>query len=197
MTLSRATAFATLLAAAITATPGLAAEPAWDKPAKGWSIGGDDPQEFDFGTTHVDGIPGKCAVIKAKIASPSGFGSLGQLIAADNYHGQRLRLSALIKTENANRAQLWMRVDGPEAKMLGFYNMGDKPVTGTTDWRRYDVVLDVPPEAVDIAFGYFLYGGGTVWARNFKLETVENDVPVSTFSSKSLPDAPANMGFDK
>ena len=88
-----------------------------------------------------------------------------------------------------------MRVDGPNGKMLGFYNMGDKPITGTTDWTRYDVVLDVPPESVAVAFGYFLNGRGTAWAREFKLEQVGKDVPVSEFSAKPPPKAPANMDF--
>lgn len=191
MTLNRMAAIAAL--AAISLTPALAA--ASDLPAKGWSVTGTSPQDYEFGTAHVDGT--NCAFIKAKASAPSGFGSLGQLIAADNYRNQRLRLSAQIKTDNAARAQLWMRVDGQNGKMLGFYNMGDKPVVGTTDWKQYDVVLDVPADAVDIAFGYFLSGTGTVWAKGFKLDGVNSEVPVSAFPANPVPKAPTNMSFDE
>lgn len=195
MTLNRISVFAAVAAAAISLTPALSADATWGEIPNGWSSGGSAPQDYEFGTTQVEGISGKCAVIKATAASPSGFGDLGQEIAADNYHGRRLRLSAKIKTDHANRAQLWMRVDGPGRKVLAFYNMGTRPVTGTTDWKRYDVVLDVPSDALDIAFGYFLSGGGTAWARDFKLETVGRDVPVSAPSKKPTPKTPVNMDF--
>jgi hypothetical protein len=187
---------ALLLSAAIAflcaATPAAAAP---DFPAKGWFIAGSDPQDFDFGTERVAGAPGKSAYIKSKTGSPSGFGTLMQTIAADNYRGQRLKLSALVKTQDAARAQLWMRMDGPDGKMVGFYNMDDRAVTGTTDWKRYGLVLDVPPTTVDIAFGYFLNGKGEAWATDFKLEPVGKDTPVSTFPNQPMPKAPVNMDF--
>lgn len=193
MTSYARTAFAVVTAVAICWASATAAD-IKDFPAKGWTASGSAPQDYEFGTAHIDGVPGNCAFIKAKAATPSGFGTLAQVVAADNYHDQRLRLSALIKTDNATDVQVWMRVDGRERKMLGFYNMDDKPIRGTTDWKRYEVVLDVPSEAIDIAFGYFLNGSGTAWAREFKLESVGKDVPVS---SELPPQSPANMNFDQ
>ncbi|MDE1987176.1 MAG: transcriptional regulator [Alphaproteobacteria bacterium] len=189
--------FSAAAAAAISLTHALATDAAGEMPIKGWVIAGSDPQEYEIGTTHVAGVSGTCVFIKARTTSPSGFATLTQEIAADNYRGQRLRLSAQIKTDDAAAAQLWMRVDGPKRKILRFYNMGDRPVVGTTGWKRYDVVLDVPSDAVHVLFGYFLNGGGTVWSRDFKLEPVGKDVPVSVFPSKPLPKTPANMNFDQ
>lgn len=166
------------------------ADPA-NAPPKGWMIAGSAPQQYVFGTDKCDN--GKCAFIKSKTATPSGFGTLMQLIAADAYRGKRLRLSAMLKTADANRAQLWMRMDGADSKPLGFYNMDDRPVTGTTRWKRYSLVLDVPQGTQDIAFGMFLNGKGQVWAEDFKLEPVGKDVPVS---STQLPKVPQNMDFD-
>ena len=181
-----------LAVALATLSSGLPALAAPDFPAKGWAIAGSNPQGFDFGTERISGAPGKSAYIKSKSASPSGFGTVMQTIAADNYRGQRLRLSALVKTADAVRAQLWMRLDGPSEKIVGFYNMDDRPVTGTTDWKRYSLVLDVPPETDDIAFGFFLNGRGEVWATNFKLEPVSKDTPVS---APPIPKAPVNTDF--
>jgi hypothetical protein len=168
-----------------------------DFPAKGWFIAGSDPQDFDFGTERIPGGPGKSAYIKSKTGSPAGFGTLMQTIAADNYHGQRLKLSALVKTQDAARAQLWMRMDGPSGEMVGFYNMDDRPVTGTTDWKRYSLVLDVPANTVDIAFGYFLNGRGEAWATDFKLDPVSKDTPVSKFPDRPMPKAPVNADFSQ
>lgn len=42
---------------------------------------------------------------------------------------------------------LWFRVDGTTGKSLSFDNMQDRAVKGTTEWARYEIVLDVPEGA--------------------------------------------------
>lgn len=180
-----------VLAAALCLSP-VAAAGSMSLPPKGWIITGSAPQQYVFGTEKC--ANGKCAFIRARTDHPSGYGTLMQEIVADNYLGKRLRLSAMLKTADANRAQLWMRMDGPNHKMLGFYNMDDRPVTGTTNWKRYSLVLEVPQETKGIAFGMFLDGKGEVWAEDFRLEPVSKSVPVS---SMQLPKAPVNMDFDQ
>lgn len=180
-----------MLAVVLSASSSFAADTP-SAPPKGWFVAGSTPAQYVFGTDKC--ANGKCAFIKAKTEAPTGFGTLMQMIAADKYLGKRLRLSAMLKTSGANRAQLWMRMDGADSKMLGFYNMDDRPVTGTTDWKRYSLVLDVPEETQGIAFGVFLNGKGQLWAEDFKLEPIGKDVPVSI---TQLPKAPLNMNFDQ
>jgi hypothetical protein len=165
---------------------------------RGWWVAGSAPQDYELGATPAGCLSGKCAYIKSAVPAPRGFATLMQQLAPDNYLGKRLRVSAQIRTENADKAELWMRIDGPDGKSLRFYNMDDHPIIGTTGWKRYDVVLDVPPQAIGVAFGYFLYGKGEAWADDFKLEPVGKDVPVSAFASaRPLPKAPANMNFNQ
>lgn len=61
-------------------------------------------------------------------------------------------MSAFVRTREAEHAALWMRVDGPAKISLSFDNMGDRPITGTTDWQRYKLVLDVDEESTEIAW---------------------------------------------
>ena len=71
---------------------------------------------------------------------------------------------------------LWRRVDGRDAGpggMLAFDNMHDRPVTGTTDWARHEIVLDVSEEAEAVFFGMLLNGKGTAWVDDLKLEAAE------------------------
>lgn len=149
------------------------------------------------------------ATIKFTCGDENGFGSLSQVISADEYHGKRVRLSGWLKTENAKASGLWMRVDG-NRRLLGFDNMLNRPVTGTIDWKRYEVVLDVPPEAVNIFFGTIIDGKGQVWADDFKLEIVGNDVSTTNQLSPEQMQVddpnrnpknsdikqPANLGFE-
>src|SRR5512138_2169475 len=104
-----------------------------------------------------------CVTIKAG-PEPAAFGALSQTIKADAYRGQRLRFSALVRTENAeNMAALFMRVGGPGDKMLAIDNMRDRRITGTTGWTRYAIVLDVAEDAETIIFGFFLSLNGQAW----------------------------------
>lgn len=59
----------------------------------------------------------------------------------------------------------------------GFDNMPARSVKGTTDWKQYEVVLDVPTEAVSVIIGTFLSGKGQMWAGDLKLKIVGSDVP--------------------
>jgi hypothetical protein len=130
-----------------------------------------------------------------------GYVTVLQTISADAYIGKRLQLSAMLKTQDADGAQLWMRMDGddpnPMKNVLNFYNMDDRPITGTTDWARYNVVLDVPDKTKVIAFGFMLKGRGEIWANGVKLEEVGKNVRASATPNNPLPKAPVNLNFDR
>ncbi len=87
-----------------------------------------------------------------------------------------------------------MRVDGPQNRQsLAFDNMQDRPIRGTTDWVRYAIVLDVPNEAVTIAFGALLSGSGQIWMDDLQFEIVGNDT--ATTSNIKTANEPRNLDF--
>ncbi len=92
-----------------------------------------------------------------------------QEFKAAAYRNRRMRFAAVIKSAREEIGTgLWMRVDGPEdGKTLGFDNMLNWPIQGTTDWHTYEVVLDVPQESVYVAFGILLCGRGQAWLRAY------------------------------
>ena len=101
----------------------------------GWLVAGSSPQDFDFSLDSSIPPNGRSALIAAKPGTVSrGFGTLMQEISAENYRGQHVRLSGYLKTADATRAQMWMRVDGPDHQVLSFDNMDSRPVTGTIDY---------------------------------------------------------------
>jgi len=162
----------------------------------GWIVAGSDPKDYDYGTEVLAADGSKSAFIKAKSSAPNGFGTLMQMVSADEYRGGRWKLSARMRTEKAVKAQMWMRVDGPERAMNAFDNMDDRPVSGNTEWKRYEIVLDVPPNSVGVAFGFFLFGGGEVWADDFKLERVPDTTPVTGIRQQQSR-TPVNLDFEK
>ncbi len=149
------------------------------------------------------------ASIKFACSAEDGFGSIGQSIAADEYHGKRIRLIGWLKTENARSAGLWMRIDG-NRRSLGFDNMMTRPITGTTDWKQFEVVLDVPIEAINIVIGSLINGKGQLWIDDLKLEIVSKNIastnqlspeqmlidnPTRTPKKSDIKQA-ANLGFE-
>jgi hypothetical protein len=164
---------------------------------EGWLIAGSQPSKYESGVdtrTLLDGRPS--AYLKAKEPVTGGFGTLMQAFDAKNYAGKRMRFSGQVKADGVQSwAGLWMRVDkGSES--VAFDNMQDRPIKGTSDWKRYDVVLDVPQDASGVFFGILLDGSGEVWLSDVKFEVVGTEIP-TTGGTKPRPAGPVNLDFQK
>lgn len=132
------------------------------------------------------------------------FACMMQSIDAHNYRGMKLRLTAKLRCEDADLGTIWMRVDGTEQRSLRFDNMMQRqengPLKGTVGWTSRSVVLDIPSEAASLHYGFFLKGHGKVWARNFRLVTVSDTIPVTQIEGplggpRLLPSQPINLDF--
>lgn len=168
-----------------------------------WTIGGSLSDAYVMGLDEAE----NCALIRFRgdLAEPfssnrgSGFGTLMQHFQAKDYRDTRLELRAQLKAEGVTgAATLWLRIDGERGRVLAFDNMegrrSEGPLVGTAGWQERSIVLDVPPDAQAIHFGFYLRGGGCAWARRFRVTQVEASVPVT---DEILPrrSAPANLDF--
>ncbi|HEX8686005.1 MAG TPA: hypothetical protein VF654_05865, partial [Pyrinomonadaceae bacterium] len=107
----------------------------WYRHGEGYKI------EVDHGVTH-----GGNSSVLIRYAGAAGsardednpFGTLLQRFKADDYRGRTVRLSAYVRTEEADWAALWLRVDGQMKPSLRFDNMQDRPIRGTNDWQKYE-----------------------------------------------------------
>lgn len=120
----------------------------------GWTYGANRKADFETGLDAGATYSGtRSAYLRSKVRQPESFGYLRQCFSPpENYLGKRLRMSAWMKTRNVKEGcQLWLRVDveGRNTNRTGpcHDNMYDRRVTGTTDWTRYDLVVDVPQTA--------------------------------------------------
>jgi hypothetical protein len=145
----------------------------WDQPGAQPHSGGEGYEVIaDREVAHGGKSSGRIRFVNERTHT---FGTLTQVVAADAWRGKRLRLSGWVRTAGITSGfgGLWLRVD-PE---LGFDNMRDRGVQGTTSWSRYEVILDVPQEATQIAFGALLSGNGSLWVDDLSLEAVGKEVP--------------------
>jgi hypothetical protein len=166
---------------------------------EGWIPG--DLEHYEVGIDRNVFAEGEAAAyIKSTTPSPERVGTIMQSFSAENYLWKRVRMAAFVRASNVRGwAGLWMRVDGQgkENYALSFDNMQERPISGTVDWKRYEIVLDVPPESKTITFGILLEGVGKVWVDEFTFEVVTKDVPVTRQSRPRLPTQPRNLGFEE
>jgi hypothetical protein len=143
---------------------------------------------------------------------------VSQGVKADEYRGKRVRFSAWLRARNAGMsagmgAVLFLRAEGNGAA-LASYSTGNRPVGGNSEWKKKQIVLDIPATAVGLAFGFGMGGPGEMWMDDAMLEVVDAAVPVSRPPTRppapdrakarqqdklyaALPTQPVNMDFEK
>jgi len=155
-----------------------------------WFLAGSNRKDFtitpDPGTTH-SGKPSM--LLSCDLKDVFGFGTVMQQQPPAAFLGKRVRMSAWVKAEDVKgEAGLWLRVDGKDQTApLAFDNMNDRAIQGTSDWRRYEVVLDVAPEARNLAFGLLMENTGRVWLDDLNFEVVDAKIPTTGGGMKALP----------
>ncbi len=126
----------------------------------------------------------KRGYIKSIVNEPKDFYAYGTYINPSEFINKRVKMSAYVKTQDVeDSVGLIMRVDGPskpgEMNTLGFDNMRNRPIKGTTEWKNHEIVLDVPENSIGIYYGIILSGKGQAWIDGLKFDVVGNDVPVT------------------
>ncbi|MDI1353307.1 MAG: hypothetical protein PSX36_00220 [bacterium] len=172
---------------------------------KSWFKAGSDPNKYEMGVEVGAGHDGKnAATIKSMSADIKGFGTLMQNCLPSKFAGKRIRMSAFIKSfELTGWCGLWLRVDGFDSKKpISFDNMNDRAIRGTTDWKKYEIVLDVPANASNIAYGVLLTKAGQVWFDTITFEVVDNSVSPTGKSGKQFEkncasSEPQNLNFEE
>ncbi len=182
--------FATLLA-----TSSLAAI-ATDSLPEQWYQAGSNTKDYKVGTDTNKGYTGtKSAFIESTIPSPAGFSTLMQYTNVSEYKGKRVKMTAYVCSENVTGwAGAWFRADKNE-RSVAFDNMSNRAIKGTTAWTQYSIVLDIPEDATNMAFGVLLAGAGKVWFDDFEFQVVDNSVPVTDMKTDGRSE-PKNLSFE-
>ena len=171
---------------------------------KEWFKAGSAPDAYEMGIDKGAGPNGtNAATIKSIKKRIRGFGCLMQNSQPDKFKGKRVRMSAYLKSKDViDYASLWFRVDQRGTDIpLSFDNMRDgkidRSIKGATDWAKYEIVLDVPEKASNLAYGAFVSGTGQIWFTNIKFEIVDKSVPSTNMSGEERTlEEPSNLDFE-
>lgn len=169
----------------------------------GWFKAGNKPNSYEMGIDKGSGQDGKnAATIKSVEEKIEGFGTLMQQSKPDKFMSKRVRMTGFLKSENVTGwAGLWLRIDQTGSqKPLSIDNMKDRKITGTTSWKKYEIVLDVPDNTSLIAYGALLDGTGQIWFDNLSFEIVDQNVPLTGThigNESKMQKEPSNLDFEK
>jgi hypothetical protein len=173
-----------------------------DNIPKGWFSAGSSPDSYEIGVEKSIGPNNSnAAYIKSIKSEIKGFGTLMQAFPAEKYLGKRIQLSGYMKSKDAAvSAGFWMRIDAKEDQklQLGFDNMQNRAVKGNTDWKLYEVVLDIPANSGLINIGALIVGTGEIWFSSLKFEEVDKSVPTTNMLSSAKYEKssePVNLNF--
>ena len=173
------------------------------KNSEGWYAAGSKPKSYDMGVTSSEHYSGKSSAYIKSIESPiDGFGTYMQTSLPGAFLGKTVKMTGWIKSKDvAESAGMWMRVDGANPRdVLAFDNMHDRPITGTTDWKKYEIGLDVPAEAADFAYGVLLSGTGQVYFDDVSFQILgpaSGKTGMKNEMKNQIPPAPTNLDFEQ
>lgn len=171
---------------------------------KGWQPSGSAADKYEIGLWKAGGYDTtkNCGVIRSnkKVYDRGEYGSMIQKLSSQRYLGKRIRLSGYMKTRGVTAwAGFFLRADvADDNKPVTFDNMHDMHVTGNTNWKEYNIELDVPVNASKIVFGARLHGEGMILFDNVKLETIGEATLTSDYvkCDTSLKREPENLDFE-
>lgn len=141
--------------------------------AQSWFKAGSLPGSYNMGGDPTVGYDSPGGGYIVSNTSPiDGFGTWMTQIPVQDYLGKAIKMTAFVKTINAEEeVALWVRVDGAQSS-LTFDNMYGRQIIGTSSWKNYEIVIDVPVTAKSIFCGILMAGTGEAYVYGMKWELV-------------------------
>lgn len=107
-------------------------------------------------------------------------------IPAEEYLNKRVKISGYIKSKDVTgwTAFFVNITEQSQYKLLCHDYMENRRIKGTTDWKKFEIVLDVPNEAYNIIIGIALDGIGQIWLDELDLQIVDSSIPTTSIQDK-------------
>ncbi|MEO8147073.1 MAG: hypothetical protein ABI723_05510 [Bacteroidia bacterium] len=167
---------------------------------EGWTKGkGKGTEEYEAGIDKGAGQNGGNALtIKSINKKVKGMESLFQKALPGKFLGKRIKMSGFVKSENANAGGCLFIRTISNSKVISEDNMSHRLVKGTSSWKKYDLVLDVPVNTTVMSYGGILHNSGQIWFDDISFEIVPDSIKVTNGGDENniLPE-PTNTNFDK
>jgi hypothetical protein len=162
----------------------------------GWRHVGSARDDFDIfldrDVHHGGQISGRIECLKN---TSKGTGTLEQDFRPDEYLKKRIRISAWTRGENAGRVMIYGRAENGAGQVISFGNSLDHAIRGTLDWRKQEVVINVPEQTTVIQVGLILVEKGKAWIDDILIEEVDKKVRLTNPAFQPGPRNPRRAGL--
>ncbi|HMW37725.1 MAG TPA: hypothetical protein PLG25_15750 [bacterium] len=154
------------------------------------------PKDYAIGIDKGTKYNGKVsAFIESRNAQPEGAAILLQEASPADYKGKRIRISAFVNADNIqNWSGLFVSLDARGYKGLNDF-MYDRPIKGTIEWKKQEVVIQIPVDAERIFYGVWLEGKGKIWVDDFVIEIVGEETPIT--AGRRILKRPRNLNLEE
>lgn len=134
------------------------------------------------------------AICSTEKRTSNSYGSIYYDIPA-NYEGKEIELKGYMKFDGVRDGYVGLMLSVLNSMTsLGYNDMKQENIQGTSDWTQYTVKLPFPKNAKTISIGAVLTGTGKVWVDDFQL-LIDNE-DISNIKPKLLCKAESDKEFD-
>ena len=138
------------------------------------------------------------AFISSRTSTPKGTGEVWQAVGHCYFTNKKAKLSVFLKTLNVTgKAGIIFRVITPTKVIRD--QMQGREITGSTPWKEYYSIIEIPENCVQMSIGFILEGSGTVYADDFKISKASSKIKASSSVEviKNVRTKLENLGFEK
>jgi hypothetical protein len=127
---------------------------------------------YEYGIDRKSPGKGK-ASFRIHRTTPQVYGLIQQRVDATKLVGKTVEATALLRSAKVGKRGFTMFVNLETSDGGVATQVRSEPVVDDTRWTRRSVKVDVPEAVTTIAIGFILKDGGTGWADDVHLRTVE------------------------
>jgi len=118
---------------------------------------------------------------------------LTQNFNAVQYRSKRMKFSAVIKSEGRQGSVALAMIVSGLCQVFAYDQKDGRNISGIAEWKRAEIVLDVPGDSTGIQFGFIVQGKAEIWVSNVVVEESTDE----TTGIKLYEDEPQNLDFSE
>lgn len=107
----------------------------------------------------------------------------------DSLRLTRVEVTGEMRTKEIGSASVWLRIDGPDRRRVGWVNAMETSLRGTTDWTPFRLTYPIVQEAEQAVIGIAAVGNGEASVRNVRIRIIPlpaADTPLSPVARAML-----------
>lgn len=154
-------------------------------------------EQYESGLTGIEAFEGKWSLyLKSRGLKNLSKGGVCQSIRVPlEWMGRRIKLTAFVKSIEVDAAGLYVKVED-DLRNLNVDFMKDRYIKGSTPWKQYKLVVDIPQNATLMEFGIKLQGKGKVFVDRFNFTTAGSEEEVTGKVVKGIHRQLQNLDFE-